>query len=271
MIGRALRHPGIVVGLAVWVALIAAAAAAPLLARYAPTEQALREGLLAPSDAHLFGQDRLGRDVLSRVLYGARVSLWVGTLAVAVSVTIGMLVGSLAGALGGIVDDLVMRLIDILQAFPGILLAIAAAAALGPSLFNVVLALSLIGWVGYARLVRGQILVVREMDYVHAAAALGAWPGRIILRHLLPNILAPVIVEASFGMAGAIVGEASLSFLGLGTQPPTPSWGSMLNEARNYLLVAPHLAIFPGLAVMVVVLGLNFLGDGLRDMLDPRQ
>ncbi len=271
MIRRARRHPGILVGFVVLAALMAASVAAPSLSPYPPTQQALREGLRGPSEAHPFGQDRLGRDVLSRVLYGARVSLWVGTLAVSISVTVGMMVGALAGALGGIVDDLVMRLIDILQAFPGILLAIAFASALGPSLFNVVLALSLIGWVGYARLVRGQILVVREIDYVHAATALGAARGRIIFRHLLPNILAPVIVEASFGMAGAIVGEASLSFLGLGTQPPTPSWGSMLNEARNYLLVAPHLVVFPGLAVMVVVLGLNFLGDGLRDVLDPRE
>lgn len=271
MTARARQHPGIVLGLAVVAALVGSAALAPLVSPYSPTEQALREGLRGPSAAHVFGQDRLGRDVLSRVLHGARISLWVGTLAVGISVALGLVVGSLAGALGGLVDDAVMRLIDILQAFPGILLAIAFAAVLGPSLLNVVLALSLIGWVGYARLVRGQILVVRELDFVHAAAALGAGRGRIILRHLLPNILAPVIVEASFGMAGAIVGEASLSFLGLGTQPPTPSWGTMLNEARHYLLVAPHLVVFPGLAIMIVVLGLNFLGDGLRDLLDPRR
>ncbi len=271
MTARARRHPGIAVGLLVLAALLLCALTAPLLSPYAPTEQALREGLGGPSAAHLFGQDRLGRDVLSRVLYGARVSLWVGALAVGLSVAVGLVVGSLAGSLRGTVDDLVMRLTDILQAFPGILLAIAFAAVLGPSLLNVVLALSLIGWVGYARLVRGQILVVREMDFVHAAAGLGAGRWRIIARHLLPNILAPIIVEASFGMAGAIVGEASLSFLGLGTQPPTPSWGTMLNEARNYLLVAPHLVVFPGLAVMTVVLGLNFLGDGLRDLLDPRR
>jgi peptide/nickel transport system permease protein len=271
MMALAGRHPGIAVGLLVLAALVVCAATAPLLSPYSPTAQALREGLADPSAAHLFGQDRLGRDVLSRVLYGARVSLWVGTLVVGISVAIGLVVGSLAGSLGGIVDDLLMRISDILQAFPGILLAIAFAAVLGPSLLNVVLALSLIGWVGYARLVRGQILVVREMDFVHAAAALGAGRWRITARHLLPNILAPIIVEASFGMAGAIVGEASLSFLGLGTQPPTASWGSMLNEARNYLLVAPHLVVFPGLAVMAVVLGLNFLGDGLRDLLDPRR
>ena len=206
MMARARRHPGIAVGLLVLATLVVCAAAAPLLSPYSPTGQALREGLRGPSAAHLFGQDRLGRDVLSRVLYGARVSLWVGTVVVGISGAVGMVVGLLAGSLGGIVDDLVMRLSDILQAFPGILLAIAFAAALGPSLLNVVLALSLIGWVGYARLVRGQSLVVREMDFVHAAAALGAGRWRITARHLLPNILAPVIVEASFGMAGAIVG-----------------------------------------------------------------
>ena len=264
------RSSGVAAGLIVLAALLVAAAGAPILSPYAPTAQALREGLQGPSAAHLFGQDRLGRDVLSRVLYGARVSIMVGAVVVGITATVGLLVGSIAGALGGIVDDAVMRLTDILQAFPGIVLIIAFAAVLGPSLLNVILALSLIGWVGYARLVRGQILVVREMDFVHAAVALGAGRLRVIARHLVPNILAPLIVEASFGMAGAIVGEASLSFLGLGTQPPTPSWGTMLNEARHYLLVAPHLVIFPGLAIMIVVLGLNFLGDGLRDLLDPR-
>ena len=265
------RHAGVAVGLAVLAVLLAAAVAAPVLSSHAPTAQALREGLHGPGPGHPLGQDRLGRDVLSRVLHGARVSILVGAVVVGVTVTVGLVVGSVAGTAGGLVDDAVMRLIDILQAFPGIVLIIAFAAVLGPSLLNVILALSLLGWVGYARLVRGQILVVREMDFIHAAAALGAGRLRIIARHLVPNILAPVIVEASFGMAGAIVCEASLSFLGLGVQPPTPSWGTMLNEARNYLLVAPHLVLFPGLAIMIVVLGLNFLGDGLRDMLDPRR
>jgi peptide/nickel transport system permease protein len=264
-------HAGLMAGLAVLAALLLAAAAGPSLVSHAPTTQALREGLRGPGAVHPFGQDRLGRDVLSRVVHGARVSLLVGVVVVGITASAGVVVGSLAGGLGGLVDDVVMRLLDVLQAFPGIVLIIAFAAVLGPSLLNVVLALSVVGWVGYARLVRGQILVVREMDYVHAAAVLGAGRGRIILRHLVPNVLAPVIVEASFGMAGAIVGEAALSFLGLGAQPPTASWGTMLNEARHYLLVAPHLVVFPGLALMAVVLGLNFLGDGLRDLLDPRQ
>jgi peptide/nickel transport system permease protein len=182
---------------------------------------------------------------------------------------VGSIVGALAGYLGGVVDEVVMRLIDILLAFPGILLAIAIMAILGPSLNNVVIALALLGWVTYARLVRGQVLALREYEFVQAARALGADAKRIIARHLMPNVLGPVIVTATFGMAGAIVAEAGLSFLGLGTQPPTPSWGSMLNDGRAFLLTAPHLTTFPGVAIMVIVLGLNFLGDGLRDILDP--
>jgi peptide/nickel transport system permease protein len=243
---------------------------APVLTSYPPTEQILAEGLEGPSLAHPFGQDRLGRDLLSRTLYGARISFWVATIAVSVSVSIGLAVGAAAGHFGGWMDEVLMRLVDVLQAFPGILLAIAFAAILGPSITNVVIALSLIGWVGYARLTRGQILVVREMDFVAAARALGGNDVQVVLRHLLPNILGPVVVEASFGFAAAIVAEASLSFLGLGAQPPTPSWGAMLNEARQYLLVAPHLTIFPGLAIVAAVLGFNFLGDGLRDIWDPR-
>ena len=266
-----MRHPGIIFGASVAAVLVVAAAAAPVLAPQSPVRQALRDTLRGPSGAHPFGQDRLGRDVLSRVLYGARVSLWVGVLAVGVSLTVGLVVGAVAGMRGGLVDETLMRLIDILQAFPGILLAIAFSAILGPSLVNVIIALSIIGWTGYARMARGQILLVRELEFVAAARALGGNDLRLTTWHVLPNILAPILVEASFGMAGAIVAEASLSFLGLGTQPPSPSWGAMLNEARQYLLVAPHLTLFPGLAIMTVVLGLNLLGDGLRDLLDPRR
>jgi peptide/nickel transport system permease protein len=243
---------------------------APILAPHSPTDQVLAEGLSGPSLTYPFGQDRLGRDLLSRTLYGARISLWVATVAVSISLGIGLVVGAAAGHFGGWVDELVMRFVDILQAFPGILLAIAFAAILGPSITNVVIALSVIGWVGYARLTRGQILVVREMEFVAAARALGSQGLRVIFRHLLPNIVGPILVEASFGFAAVIVAEASLSFLGLGTQPPTPSWGAMLDEARQYLLVAPHLTLFPGLAIVVTVMGFNFLGDGLRDLWDPR-
>ncbi len=257
-------------GLLLVVSVMLCAVLAPVLAPQSPTEQVLAEGLKGPSPAHPFGQDRLGRDLLSRTLYGARVSFWVATVAVSISLGIGLLIGAIAGYFGGWTDELLMRLVDVLQAFPGILLAIAFAAILGPSITNVVVALSLIGWVGYARLARGQILVVREMEFVAAARALGGRDMRVIVRHLLPNIIGPILVEASFGFAAMMIAEASLSFIGLGAQPPTPSWGAMLNEARQYLLVAPHLTIFPGLAIVATVMGFNFLGDGLRDIWDPR-
>jgi len=250
--------------------LIFIAVFAPVLAPYDPVDQKIEEGLNPPSSEHPFGQDRLGRDILSRIIYGSRISLWVGISTVSVSLTLGLIVGSLAGYYGGPIDNLFMRIIDILLAFPGILLAIAMVAILGPSLNHVILALCLIGWVGYARIVRGQVLFLREYEYVAAAKAVGAGSLRIIARHIVPNLLAPVLVEATFGMAGAVLAEAGLSFLGLGTQPPTPSWGAMLNEGRPFLLVAPHLTTFPGLAIMLVVLSFNFLGDGLRDMLDVK-
>lgn len=212
----------------------------------------------------------MGRDILSRILYGARISLWVGVMTLSISLSIGLVVGTVAGLFGGWIDDLLMRLVDVFLAFPGILLAIAFAAVLGPSLRNVILALSLMGWVGYARLIRGQILVAREEEYVTAAKALGAGRFRLVVRHLLPNILAPIIVEATFGMAGAIVTEASLSFLGLGVQPPTPSWGAMLSDGRSFLLLAPHLTTVPGLAILCVVITFNLLGDHLRDRLDVK-
>ncbi len=189
----------------------------------------------------------------------------------ALSVSIGILVGSLAGFFGGRVDSFLMRLVDVFLAFPGILLAIAMAAMLGPSVLNVVIALSVLGWAGFARVVRGQILVVREEEYIWAARALGLGPARIIQKHLLPNILAPIIVEATFGMAHVIVAEASLSFLGLGVQPPVPSWGGMLSDAKSFLLLAPHLVTIPGLVIMVTVLTLNLLGDCLRDRLDIKK
>jgi peptide/nickel transport system permease protein len=257
-------------GLLIVAGVMLCAVLAPVLAPYSPIEQVWAEGLKGPSLTHPFGYDRLGRDLFSRTLYGARISFWVAAVAVSISLGIGLLVGAVAGYFGGWTDELLMRLVDILQAFPGILLAITFAAILGPSITNVVVALSLIGWVGYARLTRGQILVVREMEFVTAARALGGKDLRVMFRHLLPNILGPILVEASFGFATVIVAEASLSFLGLGTQPPTPSWGAMLNEARQYFLVAPHLTLFPGLAIVVTVMGFNFLGDSLRDLWDPK-
>jgi len=214
--------------------------------------------------------DALGRDILSRLMYGARISLTLSLAVVLVSGSFGLLIGALAGLLGGWVDDLIMRIIDILLSFPGILLAISMVAVLGPGLGNLVLALCLIGWVGYARLARAQVLKVKEMDYVLSARAAGAESKRILLRHLLPNISGPLVVQATVGMAGVILSEAGLSFLGLGLPPPSPSWGSMLRSGTQHLFDAPHLVLYPGLAIMLAVLSFNFVGDSLRDWLDPR-
>jgi len=267
---RFLRNFAFTSGLLLTVALILVALAAPLLAPFDPNMQETSRRLEAPSKEHPLGLDDLGRDVLSRILFGARVSLRVGFSVVLIASTIGVALGAIAGYFGGKADLIIMRLCDILLAFPGILLAIALVAVLGPSLNNVVLALSIIGWVGYARLVRGQVLKVRETEYVTAAKALGARSSRVIILHVLPNVMNPVIVMATLGLAGAILAEASLSFLGLGVQPPTPSWGAMLTSGRRYLGLANHLAIFPGIAIMLAVMGLNFLGDGLIDVLDPK-
>ena len=265
-----LRNFAFTSGLILTVFLIVVALAAPLLSPYDPNLQETSRRLEAPSKSHPLGLDDLGRDVLSRILWGARVSLRVGFSVVIIASLIGVTLGAISGYFGGIVDTLIMRLTDILLAFPGILLAIALVAVLGPSLNNVILALATIGWVGYARLVRGQVLKVREMEYVTAAKAIGAKSPRVIVRHVLPNVMNPVIVMATLGLAGAILSEAALSFLGLGVQPPTPSWGAMLTAGRRYLGLANHLAIFPGAAIMAAVMGLNFLGDGLIDALDPK-
>jgi peptide/nickel transport system permease protein len=250
---------------------VVAAVAAPWIAPYDPSNQQLPLRLERPSLGHPFGLDELGRDIFSRVLTGARISLLVGLTVVSISSVVGIFLGSIAGYFGGWIDDVIGRTIDVLLAFPGILLAIALVAVLGPSLRNVVMALSLIGWVGYARLVRGQVLKARELEFVQAARALGAGTPRILLHHVVPTTIPAVTVQATLGMAGAILAEASLSFLGLGVQPPAPSWGTMLNGGRLHLLDAPHLTVFPGAAIAVLVLGFNFLGDGLRDVLDPKR
>lgn len=267
---RYLSNFALVTGAVITIVLVIVALSAPLLAPHDPNWQETSRRLNGPAPGHPFGFDDLGRDVLSRVIFGARVSLRVGFSVVIITSLIGILLGAIAGYFGGKVDTVIMRLSDMLLAFPGILLAIALVAVLGPSLNNVVLALSVIGWVSYARLVRGQILKVREMEFVTAAEALGARSPRIIFKHLLPNVLSPVIVMATLGLAGAILAEASLSFLGLGVQPPTPSWGAMLTTGRQYIGSANHLAIYPGIAIMLAVMGLNFLGDGLIDAFDPK-
>jgi peptide/nickel transport system permease protein len=259
------------IGAVIVVTAICAAIAGPWLVPYDAAVQDLPVRLSGPSLAHPFGHDELGRDVLARILAGARISLLVGLIVVGVSSSAGLLLGSVAGYFGGVVDDVISRVADVLLAFPGILLAIALVAVLGPSLVNVVMALSVIGWVAYARLVRGQVLRTRELEYVHAARALGAGVPRILWRHVIPSTIPALVVQATLGMAGAILSEASLSFLGLGVQPPTPSWGTMINGGRAHLLDAPHLTVFPGLAIALLVLGFNFLGDGLRDALDPRR
>ena len=265
--GRALLMTGaIVVGTAAVAALVG-----PWLTPFDPAAQELPLRLAGLTLAHPFGLDELGRDILARVLAGARISFAVGLAVVSVSASVGTLLGAVAGYFGGMTDDLISRVIDVLLAFPGLLLAIALVAVLGPSLANVLLALIVIGWVGYARLVRGQVLRAREFEYVQAARALGAGTPRILWRHVIPSAIPAVVVQATLGMAGAIIGEAALSFLGLGVQPPTPSWGTMLNGGRAHLLDAPHLTIFPGVAIALLVLGFNFVGDGLRDLADPKQ
>jgi peptide/nickel transport system permease protein len=258
-------------GAAIVLIAVLSAIAAPWLMPWDPAGQDLPLRLQGPSLQHLFGLDELGRDILARVLMGARVSLMVGLIVVGVSATVGMAVGALSGYYGGWLDQLIGRIMDVLMAFPGLLLAIALVAVLGPSLTNVVLALATIGWVGYARLVRGQVLRAREFDYVSAARALGAKTTRILVRHVLPSAVPIVLVQATLGMAGAMLSEAALSFLGLGVQPPTPSWGTMINGGRAHLLDAPHLTVFPGVCLALVVLGFNFLGDGLRDAVDRRK
>ena len=259
-----LKAGGLVVALAAL-----AAVAGPSLTPFDPASQDLALRLAGPSAEHLFGLDELGRDILARMLMGARVSFLVGLTVVGVSSIVGTLLGAMAGYCGGVVDDVISRVIDTLLAFPGLLLAIALVAVLGPSLITVLFALTIIGWVGYARLVRGQVLRAREFEYVQAARALGAGAPRILWRHVLPTALPALLVQVTLGMAGAVIGEASLSFLGLGVQPPAPSWGTMLNGGRAHIMDAPHLTVFPGLAIALLVLGFNFLGEGLRNRFDP--
>ena len=244
---------------------------APWIAPQDPAYIDLPNRLASPSATHWCGTDELGRDILSRLIYGARISMLVGSCVVALSLFLGLVVGSAAGYYGGRVDRFVnIVVMNAFLSFPGILLAIAFVAFRGPGIFNLVLALSLGGWVGYARLVRAQVLAAREREYVEAARALGASDLRVITRHILPNIIQPIVVQAAIGMAGAILAEATMSFLGLGVPPPTASWGAMLNDGRAHLFDSPHLVIFPAMAVMLAVLSFNFIGDTLGDVLDPR-
>jgi peptide/nickel transport system permease protein len=266
----ALRQPAIAVGAVVMLVFLQAALLAPLIAPYGPLEQNISAGLQPPSAAHLFGTDKLGRDVFSRIVYGARISLFVGVAVVLMSGVIGSLLGVVAGYMGGWADELLMRITDIFFAFPALILAMAIAGALGPSLQNALIAISAVTWPVYARLLRGQVLALREREFVLAARTVGVPEWQIVTRHLLPNMLAPLLVQGSFDMGGAITAVAGLSFIGFGAQPPTPEWGVMISEARTYMATAWWMGTFPALAIMLVVGSFNLLGDGLRDLLDPR-
>jgi peptide/nickel transport system permease protein len=262
------------IGIAIAVLFILAAIFAPFLATHEVAAQDLSIRYAAPSAEHFFGTDALGRDVFSRVVFGARISLEGGITVVVVSTVIGVIIGAIAGFYGGWLDKFLSGYVfNVFLAFPGLLLAIALVAFLGAGLGKVVLALCVIGWVGYARVMRGQVLKVREYDFVQAARALGASNLRILFTHIMPNAIQPLIVQASLGMAGAVISEASLSFLGLGIPPPAPSWGTMIEESRGFdvLYNAPHVFLFPGLAIALTVLAFNFIGDGLREYLDPKQ
>jgi peptide/nickel transport system permease protein len=282
------------IGVAIAAVVVLAALFAPLIATHSVIDQNLALRFASPSAEHWFGTDSLGRDVFSRVVYGARISLQVGIIVVVFSSVIGVIIGAVAGFYGGWVDRFLSGYVfNVFLAFPGLLLAIALAAFIdeyktlayilgdraassilglfSPGLFKMLLALCAIGWVGYARVMRGQVLKVREYDFVQAAKALGASNLRILFTHILPNSIQPLIVQASLGMAGAVLSEASLSFLGLGIPPPAPSWGTMIEESRNYFAAYPHTLFFPGLAIAMTVLAFNFIGDGLREYLDPKQ
>lgn len=267
----ALEQPLAAVGVVLVILFVICAIFAPLIATQDPAQLNLTGRLLPPGHGHLFGTDELGRDIFSRVVYGARISLVVAVSVVSLSLGIGLVAGLAAGFYGGWTDTVLnVYVTNAFLALPGILLAIAFVAFLGPGLLNLVLALSISGWVGYARLVRAQVMAVKEREFVEAARALGASDARVLLRHILPNTIQPLIVQAAIGMAGAVLAEATLSFLGLGVPPPTASWGSMLNDGRSHLFDSPHLVIFPAIAVMLAVLSFNFIGDALRDFMDPR-
>jgi len=264
------RSPLTVAGLALIAILAVIALLAPLIAPANPLKQVLSTRLKPPSADHWLGTDQLGRDVLSRMIYGARISLLIGTVVVGLAASVGTFVGLVAGYVGGWLDEGLMRLTDVFLAFPALILAMAISGALGPSLTNAMIAIAVVSWPVYARLVRAQVLSLREREYVEAARGLGASAQRIVWRHILPNTLAPLLVQASFDMGGAILSAAGLSFIGFGTQPPTAEWGVMISEGRNYIATHSWLSLFPGLAILLTVAAFNLIGDGLRDALDPR-
>jgi ABC-type dipeptide/oligopeptide/nickel transport system permease subunit len=267
---RLLRNPVAMTGGAVVILLILVATAAPYIAPYDPTHQDLANSLVAPSMAHLAGTDVHGRDIFSRILYGTRISLRIGFLGMLLGCVVGVILGLFAGYYGGWADTVIMRLLDVQLAFPGLLVAICIIAIIGPGLENVIVAVGIFSVPLFARVTRGQVLFLKEQEFILAARMLGAQDGRIMLNHLLPNAVAPILVLCTLRIATAILTAASLSFLGLGAQPPTPEWGAMLSDGRALLTIAPHVATTPGLAILIAVLSFNLLGDGLRDALDPR-
>jgi peptide/nickel transport system permease protein len=263
------RHPIGFMGMLIVLFVLLMALFAPLIAPFEPSAQAARR-LLPPSSEHIMGTDELGRDVLSRIIFGARTSLYVGLLSVSIASFLGITVGVLAGFIGGNFDNIIMRFVDIVSAFPTLVLAIVIAGLLGPSLTNAMIAIAIVFSPNFARVSRGSVLTVKNEVYLDAARVIGGKQGHIIMRHILPNIMAPLVILATLSLSVAILAEASLSFLGLGTQPPNSAWGLMLSQGRRFMELSPGLAIFPGLAIMITVLAFNFLGDGLRDALDPR-
>jgi peptide/nickel transport system permease protein len=267
---RLVRNSNLVVGAGIVLLVVASAAFATQVAPYSPIDQAFADQLQAPSVRHLFGTDEFGRDIFSRVIYGARIALMIGILADGISAGLGIVLGVVAGHLGGRVDAVVMRVVDVMLAFPYLLLAMIVVAILGPSLTNAMVAIGIVYTPQFARVVRGAVLAIKEQEFVEAARAVGARTPRLLGRHILPNILSPIIVMATLTVGFMIVETAGLSFLGLGASPPTPEWGSMLATGRSYMLTAPWIATFPGLAILVTVVGFNLIGDGLRDLLDPR-
>ena len=268
--GRLKRNRMAMTGLALVLGLFVVSAFAPWLAPYDPNQIDLKQVLMPPSPSHYLGTDTLGRDVLSRIIFGSRVSLKVGFVAVGLATLIGLLVGALAGYYGGWVDSALMRLVDLMLCFPAFFLILAVIAVLEPSIWNIMAVIGLTGWMGVARLVRAEFLSLREREFVTAARALGAGDTRLILRHMLPNALAPVMVSATLGVAGAILTESALSFLGLGVQPPTPSWGNILTAGKDNIEIAWWLSVFPGLAILFTVMSYNLLGEGIREAIDPR-
>ena len=265
-----LRSPLTVVGLGLIILFAASAILAPVIAPIDPTEQELTLRLKPPSPEHWLGMDQLGRDVFSRMLFGAQISLTIGIVVVVSAGLFGTIVGLIAGYASGMVDEVMMRFTDIFFAFPPLILAMAIAGALGPSLNNAMVAIAVVTWPVYARLVRGQVLALREREFIEAARGIGSTTPRILFRHLLPNTLAPILVQASFDMGGAILAAAGLSFIGFGARPPTPEWGVMISEGSKFFSTQPWLSFFPGLAILLTVAAFNLIGDGLRDALDPR-